>query len=91
MARAGWVSNLRGLATRVLLATAACSAIFGAIGLALGGWDGLRNGVMWGVLGGGLSIPFVLGAMVDESGGGASPEMRQEYFRRQHGIDVDDA
>jgi ABC-type antimicrobial peptide transport system permease subunit len=90
MSERGWVRGLLGLARRVLTVTVVAVLVFAVIGLLLGGVDGAKAAVVWGLLAGGLSIPVLLEAMVSVDGDGVNKESRAAYFDRFFGMDTKD-
>ncbi|MCY7402940.1 MAG: hypothetical protein LH477_18675 [Nocardioides sp.] len=85
MRRRDWGGTLRGLLLRWVAHTMGAVVVLAAIGFALAGWDGVRNGALFGLLAGGLALPFVLGAIVDLRGGGVEDAGHAEFYERWYG------
>ena len=85
MRRPGWRGTLRGLLLRWLCQTGGAVVILAAIGFALAGWDGVRNGAIFGLLAAGFAIPFVLQSMVDLRGGGVEEAGHDAFYEKWYG------
>jgi hypothetical protein len=86
MTRQGWGGTLRGILLRWVVQSAGAAAVLGAIGFALGGWLGARNGAVFGLMAGALALPFMLQAMVDLRGGGVEDAGHEAFYKNWYGV-----
>ncbi len=85
MRRPGWGDTLRGLVLRWLVNVLGVVLVLAVVGFFLGGWAGARNGAIFGLLAGGLALPFLLESVVARRGGGVEEEGHRAFYEQWYG------